>query len=65
VFSRSFRDVARPAQALGINLLGAVVGGALENLVMVGGTPVLGVLVIIIYGLSGASIGAPSPRREE
>jgi SAM-dependent methyltransferase len=64
VFSRSFRDVARPAQALGINLLGAVVGGALENLVMVGGTPVLGVLAIIIYGLSGASLAAPSPRQE-
>jgi SAM-dependent methyltransferase len=64
VFSRSFWDVARPAQALGINLLGAVVGGALENLVMVGGTPVLGVLAIIIYGLSGASLAAPSPRQE-
>jgi hypothetical protein len=64
VFSRSFRDVARPAQALGINLLGAVVGGALENLVMVGGTPVLGVLAVVIYGISGASIGAPSPRQE-
>ena len=59
VFSSSFRDVARPAQGLGINLLGAVVGGALENLVMVGGTPVLGVLAILIYGLSVASLGAP------
>ena len=54
VFSRSFRDVAQPAQALGINLLGAVVGGALENLVMIGGTPILGVLAIALYGLSAA-----------
>ena len=52
IFSRSFRDVAQPAQGLGINLLGAVVGGALENLVMVGGTPVLGVLAFLLYGLS-------------
>lgn len=52
IFSRSFRDVNRPSQGLGINLLGAVVGGALENLVMVGGTPILGVLAFILYGLS-------------
>jgi hypothetical protein len=52
IFSRSFRDVAHPAQGLGINLLGAVVGGALENLVMIGGTPVLGVLAFLLYGLS-------------
>ena len=64
VFSRSFRDVAKPAQGLGINLLGAVCGGALENLVMIGGTPILGVLAIIIYGLSAASIVAPFLRQE-
>jgi hypothetical protein len=52
IFSRSFRDVNRPSQGLGINLLGAVVGGALENLVMIGGTPILGVLAFILYGLS-------------
>lgn len=52
VFSRSFRDVAHPAQGLGINLLGAVVGGALENLVMIGGTPILGGLAIALYGVS-------------
>jgi len=52
VFSRSFRDVEHPARALGVNLLGAIVGGALENVVMLGGTPVLGVLAIVLYGLS-------------
>jgi hypothetical protein len=56
VFSRSFRDVKRPAQGLGINLLGAVVGGALENLVMVGGTPILGVLAFLLYGLSAVFV---------
>src|SRR5262249_3751325 len=42
IFSRAFRDVARPAEGLGFNLLGAVVGGVLENAVMIGGTPILG-----------------------
>ena len=54
VFSRSFRDVAHPAQGLGINLLGAVVGGALENLVMIGGMLMLGVLAFALYGISAA-----------
>jgi len=52
IFSRSLRDVASPAQALGVNLLGAVVGGTLENIVMVGGTQSLGVLAIALYGVS-------------
>jgi len=52
VFSRSFRDVESAAQGLGVNLLGAVIGGALENLVMIGGTPILGILAILLYGLS-------------
>jgi hypothetical protein len=56
VFSRSFRDIKRPAQGLGINLLGAVVGGALENLVMVGGTPILGILAFLLYGLSAVFV---------
>ena len=56
IFSRSFRRSAEPAQALGMNLLGAVVGGALENLVMVGGTSVLAVLAIVLYGCAAASL---------
>jgi hypothetical protein len=60
IFSRSFRDVAQPAQGLGINLFGAVVGGILENLVMVGGTPILGILAILLYGLSAVSMPSQS-----
>lgn len=56
IFSRSFRDVARPAEALGINLFGAVVGGTLENSVMVGGTPILGFLAILLYALSATCV---------
>jgi len=64
IFSRSFRDVDQPAQGLGINLLGAVVGGALENLVMIGGTPILGMLAIVLYGLSAALLGRYFARQE-
>jgi spermine/spermidine synthase len=52
VFSRGFRDVRSPAQGLGVNLLGAVIGGVLENAVMVTGTPILGILAILLYGFS-------------
>jgi Spermine/spermidine synthase domain len=65
VFSGSFRDYRQPARGLGINLLGAVVGGVLENLVMVGGTPILGMLAIALYGASAIAIEIPSlvPKR--
>ncbi len=56
ISSRSFRDVRRPAQALGVNLLGAVVGGTLENTVMLAGTQILGALAILLYGLSALSL---------
>jgi SAM-dependent methyltransferase len=57
VFSLSFRDVAEPPKGLGMNLLGAVVGGVLENSVMVAGTPILGVLAALLYG--GSLLFAP------
>jgi len=52
IFSGSFRGAVRPSEALGVNLLGAVVGGILENTVMLGGVPLLGYLALLIYGLS-------------
>jgi SAM-dependent methyltransferase len=52
VFSESFRDLAQPWRGLGVNLLGAVVGGTLENTVMLAGTPILGALAIVLYGAS-------------
>src|SRR5207247_6222061 len=51
IFSRSFRDVSKPAEALGVNLLGAVIGGALENSVMLAGTMAVGILAIVLYGM--------------
>ena len=52
IFSRAFREAENPAQALGINLMGAVIGGVLENAVMIGGTPLLGILAILLYAFS-------------
>lgn len=57
VFSASFRGTLVPSQALGLNLLGAMVGGALENLVMVGGTSILGILAVVLY--AGSAIVLP------
>jgi spermidine synthase len=57
IFSRSFRGVSSPAQALGVNLFGAVVGGTLENAVMIGGTMSLGILAIALYALSAIFAG--------
>jgi hypothetical protein len=56
IFSQAFRDVARPAEGLGVNLMGAVIGGVLENAVMIGGTPILGTLGILLYAGSALSI---------
>ena len=56
IFSRAFRDVAQPSRALGVNLLGAVVGGTLENTVMIGGLTILGALAILLYALSAVFI---------
>jgi spermidine synthase len=56
IFSTSFRDVSSPAQALGINLFGAVVGGTLENAVMIGGTLSLGILAIALYAGSALAL---------
>ncbi|MBZ5564054.1 MAG: hypothetical protein LAP13_16740 [Acidobacteriia bacterium] len=57
IFSRSFRDLGSPSDALGVNLIGAVIGGTLENLVMVGGTAILGILALALYFLSAATLG--------
>jgi SAM-dependent methyltransferase len=65
IFSRSFKNVTHPAQGLGINLLGAVVGGVLENFVMIGGTPILGILALLLYGLSAAFVPTLAQQRED
>jgi hypothetical protein len=60
IFSRSFRGVREPSPALGINLFGAVVGGVLENAVMVSGTASLALLACALYLASALAM----PRSE-
>jgi spermidine synthase len=60
IFSRSMSEADGSAQALGVNLLGAVVGGALENVVMIGGSTVLAPLAAFLYVASALTV---IPRR--
>ena len=55
VFSHAFRDVDDPAGAFGANLLGVVVGGALEYASMVWGLNALYLLALGLYLLAAAS----------
>jgi spermidine synthase len=52
LFSRAFRDTHNPGQSLGVNLIGALIGGIAENFVMIGGTLLLGGLAVLFYGIS-------------
>jgi hypothetical protein len=52
VFSYSFRDTRTADMAFASNLLGAMVGGALEYLALVSGYRLLLVLVAVLYGLA-------------
>lgn len=56
VFSMGIKRTAGTATALGVNLLGAVLGGVLENSVMIGGTRVLGLLALALYLFSAMAL---------
>jgi SAM-dependent methyltransferase len=56
VFSSSFQRFDSPAELLGINLLGAVLGGILENAVMIGGSPILKALAVAMYAVSAVAL---------
>ena len=62
IFSSSFRDVASPAGTLGVNMLGAVLGGLLENLTMIGGTTVISILALLIYTGSAIALNKAEER---
>jgi spermidine synthase len=55
LFASEFRSVESPAAALGANMLGAVVGGLLENLSLIVGMKALLVVAAMLYAL--AAIG--------
>jgi Spermine/spermidine synthase domain len=52
VFAQRFRSVGASTVAFGANLLGAMVGGALEYLALIGGYRSLLILVAVLYGLA-------------
>lgn len=56
VFSSSLQRFGRPAEVLGVNLFGAVLGGILENAVMIGGTPILKALALGMYAASAVAL---------
>ncbi|MGO9864623.1 MAG: hypothetical protein ACLPLR_13505 [Terriglobales bacterium] len=63
LFASEFRSVDSPAAALGANMLGAVVGGILENLSLIVGMKALLLLAAILYCLAAVGfLGLPKPR---
>jgi hypothetical protein len=52
VFARRFKDTGASTVAFGANLLGAMLGGALEYFALVGGFRSLLILVAVLYGLA-------------
>jgi len=53
LFASEFRATDSPAAALAANMLGAVVGGLLENLSLITGMRALLIVAAILYGLAG------------
>jgi len=63
LFASEFRSTQSPAAALGANMLGAVVGGLLENLSLIVGMKALLVVAALLYSLAALGfLGLPSPR---
>jgi SAM-dependent methyltransferase len=55
VFSSCFRFSSRPEKALAVNLFGAMAGGLLENVVMIGGMTSIAVLVFLLYAAAASA----------
>jgi len=66
LFASEFRSTSSPAAALGANMLGAVVGGLLENFSLIVGMKALLVVAAILYFLAAVSFRAlKSPQPDE
>jgi len=63
LFASEFRSADSPAAALGANMLGAVVGGLLENLSLIVGMKALLLVAALLYSLAAVGfLGLPAPR---
>jgi spermidine synthase len=61
LFASEFRSAESPAAALGANMLGAVVGGLLENLSLIIGMKALLLVAALLYSLAALGfLGLPS-----
>lgn len=56
LFSSEFKNVASPSAALGANVLGAVIGGLLENLSLITGMRALIPVAMLLYVVAGAAL---------
>jgi SAM-dependent methyltransferase len=56
LFSRAFRETHSPGESLGVNLMGALIGGIAENAVMIGGMLLLEGIAVIFYIISLVAI---------
>ncbi len=61
LFAAEFRATDTPASALGANMLGAVVGGLLENTSLVFGMKALLLIAAILYALAGVGLRGLTP----
>ena len=62
VFSRSFSRTALPGTALGLNVLGTVLGGVTEFASLAIGIDGLSVIALLVYALAAATVVRPAPR---
>jgi spermidine synthase len=56
LFASEFRAADSPSAALGANMLGAVVGGLLENLSLIVGLQALLLIAMLVYALAGGGL---------
>lgn len=64
LFASEFRKTESPGAALGANMLGAVVGGLLENLALLFGMRGLLLVAMLLYCLAGVGLRWRQPRIE-
>jgi hypothetical protein len=63
LFATEFRTTESPSAALGANMLGAVVGGLLENLSLVTGMKALLLVALIVYSFAGLGLRSAASAR--
>jgi hypothetical protein len=56
LFAAEFRDARSPSAALGANMIGAVVGGLLENLSFIFGMKALLLVAVVVYAGAAAAL---------